>query len=54
MSIKLIANISSEAKEARSQGDDVLRVLKGKKTLSNKNLISSKTIYQKLREKKLT
>lgn len=44
-SMRLTADFSLETMEARSQSDDIVKVLE-EKNLSTKKFISSKTIYQ--------
>jgi len=45
--VRLSANFLLENLEARSQWDDIFKVLKGKKKLSCKNSIFSNTLLQK-------
>lgn len=52
MSIKFIANISSEAKEARSQGDDVLRVAERKKKPVKQESYIQQNYISKIKRKK--
>lgn len=51
-SIRLKADFSSETLEARTQWDDIVKVLKGGEKLPIKNSISGQTIHQKMNLKK--